>query len=238
MKKIISLVISLAIFSTLGISVFATESATPSGDLGREEIDAMYYSEEYQAFLQEWYEQEAKNPMLLSGGNKKLNVTNYKQTNDCGCGPACIYQIGKYLGLANMESLSSLTNRMTDNNQHGTDLDTQLKPYLNDRISTNKYVVFNVSKDSFFSLMVNSIDKNRPVICHVKPDKLPNNPYAGDGHYVVAVGYDWYAQGSAGYSKVTYNDPHMNNSVYGTYTCDATVMTEAIRARYGYFLAA
>ena len=209
-----------------------------SADKGREVMDRYYYSNEYQEELSKWIYNESFYPMPASGGKKVLNVSNFKQTNTSGCGPACIYQIGKYLGFSNMESLSSLTDRLTQNNTSGTDLQADLINYLNANLGRKEYYMLNTSNVGFYSRLVSSINKNRPVICHVKPNALPNNSYEGDGHYVVSIGYDWYEQGSSGYSKVTYNDPHFNTKIYGTYTCDSDVMTKAINARYGYYAAA
>lgn len=237
-KSLATLLVAVLFATTMTLPAFAEDNNFGNADLGKESLDALYYSPEYQAFLQEWIEQQAAYPSLHIGGKKTLAVTNIQQSNTSGCGPACIYQIGNYLGFTNMGSLTALTNSMTDNNSHGTDLASQLIPFLNDRLSSNKYVLLNLSNNGFLTHLVSSIDKNRPVICHVKPEKLKNNPFVGSGHYVVAIGYNWYEQGSSGYSEVTYNDPHHNDTVFGTYTCSVDEMTLAIRSRYGYFAAA
>lgn len=239
-KKTICTIFALFLVAVMALTSFAEECEVESGDMGSEEMDSLYFSEQYQKYLDEWMKQQDSRPTARIGGNKKLNVTNWQQSNKSGCGPACVYQIGKYLGFTDMGSLETLTNSMTDNGTHGTDLSTQLMPYLNERINNDDYVLLKVQDVDFLSRLVSSIDKNRPLICHVVPGKLPNNPFGNysGGHYVVAIGYNWFMQGSAGYSNVTYNDPHHNSEVYGEHTCSTEMMTDAIRARNGYYIAA
>lgn len=99
MKKFISMMIRLTMITTVCMPfVFASDSSM--GDLGAHHEDAMFNDPAYQAMFKEWLREQESIPTPRAGGNKKLNVTNYQQVNDVSCGPACVYQIFKYLGVA------------------------------------------------------------------------------------------------------------------------------------------
>lgn len=110
---------------------------------------------------------------------------------------------------------------------------------LNSKLGSTQYQhVLNSSYD-FGNSLIYCIDRNKPIICHVKTGKLPNyNNMRDDNHYIVAIGYDWYASGGTGYSNVRYNDCHWNSAYYGTFTCTVSEMVEAINRNAGFYIRA
>lgn len=108
---------------------------------------------------------------------------------------------------------------------------------LNARTSSGNYQYLSTSNVSFTNGLVYSIDKSKPIICHVMTGILPNYNYASNtGHYIVTTGYYVAFSGSSAVSTCKYNDPHNNDSYYGTYTCDIGTMNTAINNNSGYYI--
>lgn len=236
-KRLIALLTSMVVLLSLCCLFSAVTFADDgcNGDLGPHAEDAIYNSPAYQAAFDKWRRQQNNTLAPRAGGSRQLNVTNYQQVNTSACGPACVYQILEYLG-ANTESHTSIANAMTNYGQQGVGLSVLIS-YMNSRIASNQYIACTTSNAQFITRLINSIDKNRPVICHVNPHTLYSS-LPSNGHYVVATGYSWGMSGSQTEGSVTYNEVHHNNNYYGTYTISFTKMENAINARSGYYAAA
>ena len=133
-------------------------------------------------------------------------------------------------------SQATLANSMGTAENGGTYV-YRIRNELNSRTSAGNYQYLGTWEASFSDSLIYSIDKNKPVICHVKTGILPNYNYASNtGHYIVSTGYYVAYSGSSATATCRYNDPHNNNSFYGTYNCDISTMTTAINNNAGYYI--
>ena len=203
-----------------------------------------YYSKEYQKELEKTNKKidkylESKNKAIgevsiKSGGTKNLSVPLYQQEVYNWCGPASAQMLLKFVQ-GTKYTQASLASSMGTASPNGTYV-YMLTNTLNSKLGSNQYQFIKDSSYPFESSLIYGIDQNKPVVCHVETRELPH--YSGhiSSHYVLAIGYSWYASGSSGYSNVKYNDPNDQSIYYGTYTCDVGDMTDAINARAGYYI--
>ncbi|WP_425756047.1 C39 family peptidase [Ihubacter sp. rT4E-8] len=168
-------------------------------------------------------------------GKKNLDVPLYKQSNNYYCGPASTRMTLKYLGKDITQS--ALASQMGTTSADGTYV-YQIVNALNNHLGGTKYKYVLNSNISFGSGLTYSIDKGRPVICHVDTIKLPiyKEDKKSTGHYVVATGYYYKAVGGTGVDTVYYNDPNNNSKYYGRKTCTWSEMRNAILENAGYYI--
>lgn len=172
-------------------------------------------------------EHNNKKLMARIGGNKRLSVPLYKQENSYYCGPASAQMTLSYL--YGSVSQSTLARNMGTNLEQGTFVYKMVNG-LNSYLGSSAYKYVSNSSISFGNGLTYSIDRGKPVICHVMTGTLPNYSATGydTGHYVVATGYSFTASGSSGSDTVYYNDPNNNNSYYGRYSTSWSSMRRAI----------
>ncbi len=168
-------------------------------------------------------------------GKKVLPVPLKKQINDYYCGPACARMTLLYLGKDVTQS--ALGNQMGTTQNDGTYV-YRMTNALNARLGGNKYQYVLTSALSFGEGLTYSIDKNRPVICHVMTGRLPNYQPSGHntGHYIVAKGYYYKASGTTGSDLVYYNDPNNKSAFYGSFSTTWSKMRAAINDNAGYYI--
>lgn len=185
--------------------------------------------------LKEKVAESISSPQLRIGGKKLLSVANQKQINTYYCGPASTAQTLGFLGIS--KSQSALGTEMGTNLDDGTIL-YKIRDTLNKYLGSGTYKYVATSELSFASGLQYSILNNKPVICQVSTGALPvYKTYQKDiGHYVVATGYDWFAQGSTGWSNVIYNDPNYDSRFYGTFECNWTDMQTAIKNHHDLYI--
>lgn len=181
--------------------------------------------------------------LLRDDRNHTLSVTLFQQENEFFCGPASIKMIMSYFGhsvsqtsIANsvMEDLSYSNGKVVS----GYSDNAKMASYLKNNTGCTSYSTrwVSSSKTPYYEMWY-SIRQGRPVIASVSQNMLPNNNgSSSSGHIIVVKGF--YNEGqpnmSGGYY---YNDPHYNNNYYGSYSCSAQVMYEAINANQKYFIA-
>lgn len=170
-----------------------------------------------------------------SGGKSLSGVPNQQQINSFYCGPACTRNVLSYFGVSKTQS--TLGKNMETTSAEGTYV-YKIVNCLNSYLGSGTYKYISTSELAFGTGMRSSINNNKPVICHTMTGELPiykeNNKNVG--HYVVATGYAWAAQGSSGYNNVTYNDPNYDNKYYGIHTCSWLTMESAIEKNAGYYI--
>ncbi|MGN0732898.1 MAG: C39 family peptidase [Emergencia sp.] len=166
-----------------------------------------------------------------------MDVPIYKQSNSYYCGPASVRMTLKYLGVRKTQS--DLASQMGTTAADGTYV-YQIANGLNNNLSGTPYRYVLNSQITFGEGLMYSIDKGKPVICHVMTGTLPNYSSAGynTGHYLVARGYKYTALGNTGSDTVYYNDPNNNSNYYGKYTSTWSQMRNAILNNAGYYIMA
>ena len=179
-------------------------------------------------------------PMRI-GENRQLNVPLDYQRTKYTCGPACMKMLLAKFGKSVSES--QLAKEVhTQYNEVGT-IVGNIPPVLNKYLGGTPYKYYYTYSTNFTDKVLNNIRAGYPVICHVKPDKLPNykGKTAPKGHYVVIKGYIVQA-GSSTQISVTYNDPHYetkykNQYYYGTYNVPIATMNECIEGNASLYIA-
>lgn len=216
------------------------ESVLQGGDI--------YYTEDYQNQIKDTNEKIDKylknkninnnsslfnNIGIMSSGSNSLSVPLYLQEQYYYCGPASTQMVLKYVtGVKYSQStLASSNNLNTTTN--GTYV-YKVTEVLNKYITTGQYQHVLTSRYAFGNSLIYSIDGNRPVICHVNPQYLPNYTGTATGHYLVSKGYSWGWSGSNYYSTVYYNDS--NDDHYGTFDSPVSAMENAINQNAGYYI--
>lgn len=168
--------------------------------------------------------------MSINATSRLLEVTMYQQQEDYYCGPATA-QMAIYYGGFKLYSQSTLANYMKTNEDDGT-IVWRLRDGINHYWTSGNYKEVTTSQKSFEKGLVYSIDKGRPVPCHVMTGKLPTYDGHSVGHYVLARGYD------SNNNRVYYIDPHYDEKHYGKHYCKYTTMTKAINENAGYYIMA
>lgn len=192
-----------------------------------------YYSEENQkeiAELQEKVKQYLANDISIKVTSQILDITMYKQENKYYCGPATA-QMAIYFGNSTLYSQSKLANYMNTISADGTYV-YQMRRGINNYWPKGNYKEVTTSGMAFKNGLIYSIDKRRPVPCHVMTGRLPGYNGHSVGHYVLARGYD------SGKNRVYYIDPHYDDAYYGRHYCLYTTMTNAINDNAGYYIMA
>ena len=170
-----------------------------------------------------------------SSSSNYLSVPLYKQETTYYCGPASAKMVISYV-TGTSYSQSTLAASMGTNSSDGTYV-YKMENELNKRIGSGSYEYISTSEYYFSSSLVYSIDKGKPVVCHVMTGGLPNyNGSSNSGHYIVATGYYIAFSGATSTAVCNYNDPHYNSNYYGRYTCTIDDMNDAINANYGYYI--
>ncbi len=168
--------------------------------------------------------------MSINATSRLLEVTMYQQQNRYYCGPATA-QMVTYYGGFKLYSQSTLASHMGTNEAQGT-IVWRLREGINYYWTNGNYTEITTSSMSFKNGLVYSIDKGRPVPCHVIPDRLPTYSGGNDGHYVLARGYD------SNNTRVYYIDPHYDSEHYGKHYCQYSTMSNAINDNAGYYIMA
>lgn len=171
--------------------------------------------------------------MARAGGSNSLKVTEVKQANSYYCGPASAHMIIKYVSGKNI-SQNTLASNMGTVKGEGTYV-YKLAAELKKQTGKN-YIYSNVKDKTMTSALISNIDKGLPLVFHVKTQALNPKYTFNTGHFVVGVGYDWYAAGSSGYSNVSYIDPWYGAGIFGYRKIKTTEMDKAIRAKNGFFI--
>ena len=226
----ISFVLPLVTFGATALGADTAESTADAPDLNdaaRLE-DVADLVEKINAYVK-------KKAATKSSSGRQLSVPLYQQQEGYYCGPASVQMVLKYL-TGTTYSQATLANSMGTAENGGTYV-YRIRNELNSRTSAGNYQYLGTWEASFSDSLIYSIDKNKPVICHVKTGILPNYNYASNtGHYIVSTGYYVAYSGSSATATCRYNDPHNNNSFYGTYNCDISTMTTAINNNAGYYI--
>lgn len=224
----------IAILSSISSTVFASNCET-SDDKNAPDLndpERLAEIEETNKKIDRYISQK-KLLATRSTATKYLDVPLYQQANSYYCAPACVQMVVKYLNGA-LISQSTLANNMGTASSGGTYV-YRVTQELNNRVGGYQYT--GTWEYSFSNGLVYSIDKGKPVVCHVMTGSLPNYPTSvNTGHYIVTTGYYIAFSGSTSTSNCRYNDPHFNNNYYGTYTCSIAKMTTAINANAGYYI--
>ncbi|MGF6376971.1 hypothetical protein M2140_002050 [Clostridiales Family XIII bacterium PM5-7] len=141
----------------------------------------------------------------------------------------------KYLGIEKTQS--KLASDMGTTSANGTYVYKMVNG-LNKYLGSGKYKYVLTSQIAFSTGLQYSINKGKPVICHVMTGKLPNYAGYNTGHYVVGTGYQWGMEGTNSASDVDYNDPNNNSKYYGRWTTTWGKMNTAINNNAGYYIMA
>ncbi len=231
-KKMLGFLITLSVLISSSISVFAAEI-----DVQAPDYNTAKYQEEISELKQKVEEYKKNASKMRAGASKQLSVNIYQQVGKINCGPACVKMILDYkTGKSYAEN--DLASAMGTASGVGTYV-YKITEKLNAELGSNSYKHVKTSDIRFADGLMYSINQDKPVVCHVMTGGLPN--YGGKkdtGHYVLATGYYYSAQGNEGTSNVTYNDPNYDNDYYGTYTSSITDMVNAINARASYYIMA
>lgn len=232
MKKIMSMLVVLAVISSCITTAFAAEnvSSFDAPDLNycvrREHVSALASAANA----------HAKGIHLMSGGSRTLSVPLVMQSTTYYCGPASVNMTLSYFGVSTTQS--QLANEMGTTSGSGT-LVYQVKNCLNSHLGSGTYEYVSTSELSFGNGLLSSIDAGKPIICSVKTGTLPIYSTYGHNtrHYIVATGYFWAQGGSGGATDVVYyNDPNYDQKYYGQHSCYITDMNTAISNNAGYYI--
>lgn len=193
-----------------------------------------YFTSEYQEFLQKAEKESimyvARKKQLRVTDSKVLDVPLYQQENGHFCGPASVQMILSYL-TGNKIEQETLKNDMGTNSS-GT-MVYKIQQRLNESVSNNTYNYFLPSDVTFSNRLIYSIEKNRPIVCHVIPSRLTSSQTStSTGHYLVATGYHAGFSGSTYVETCYYNDPYNDSRYYGKHTCSISEMSSAMKDYY------
>lgn len=193
-----------------------------------------YFTPEYQEFLKSAEEEStgyvAQKKQLRVTDSKVLNVPLYQQENGHFCGPASVQMVISYLTGTKIEQETLKNDMGTDSS--GT-MVYKIQQRLNQTVSSNTYNYFLPSDVTFSNRLVYSIEKNRPIVCHVVPSRLTSSSTStSTGHYLVATGYHAGFSGSTYVETCYYNDPYNDSRYYGKYTCSISEMSNAMKDYY------
>lgn len=168
--------------------------------------------------------------------HNELDVPLYMQNTKYYCGPASVQMVLAYLG--ENVTQDTLAQQMNTQSSGGTYV-YKIRDCLNNYLGSGTYKYVLTSEISFVNGMKYSIDKNFPVICHIRTGALPIYNGRDSGHYVVTTGYfsvEHNPNGIEDTKTIYYNDPHYNTAYYGAHTCTYTEMTNAINQNAGYYI--
>lgn len=207
---------SILCFGGLSTNIYANNNGyTGASDMTDEEINELRNSIEYQNDIKEIRQNMNNYPSLVSGSYKKLNVPDYFQETYYYCGPATAQILLEYV-TNKKYSQNELANYMNVTESSGANI-SSLTRTINDYIGTNMYKTVHKNDISFSYGLSYSIDKDYPVIIHVRPDggRLPGweNFDFEVGHFIVGNGYSIGFSGSASSSDVYYFDPYDPQSI-------------------------
>ncbi len=241
MKKIIATVLTAAMAMSVGMPAFASENTVNFTEEEKTIILEQapdYFSQEYQNALREHNEEvseyiEDKNVNARVSSSKVLAVPLYQQELTYYCGPASVQMVLSYI---NNRSYSQdyLAGQM---NMNGSGAYVyQVANCLNNLMySGTQYNYYEVYNTIFANNVVYSLDNDRPVVAHVKGSRLPAGG-SNSGHYVVIKSY--YHSGNPSNASIAYNDPHYNNTYYGSHTGTISQMENAVSAQAGFYISA
>ncbi len=234
LKRVAALVLCCVfLLSMVGAQANAAslKSANPNAP-GQNDLDRLRRVQETNQKIDE-YLQNKISP--CSSSSNYLSVPLYRQETTYYCGPASAKMVISYVtGTAYAQS--TLASSMGTNSDVGTYV-YKMESELNKRIGSGSYEYVSTSEYYFSSSLVYSIDKGKPIICHVMTGGLPNyNQKSDTGHYIVATGYYIAFSGSSYRSDCNYNDPHYKDEFFGRYVCSIDEMNDAINDNYGYYI--
>lgn len=228
-----------SIFITLILILQTTTAVRASNEEVEVDLDHApdYYSVER---LEEEKEKYSKAKTYLdskivpfSGGSKTLNVTTRKQENDYYCGPAVAQMVIEFVS-KKFITQTQLAKNMGTVRGSGTYV-YRLAQEL--RAQTNKgYGYSHIESRSLQTPYLSNIDANLPVVFHVMTQTLNPNYRFDNGHYVLGIGYYWYAQGGTGNTSLTYIDPWYEPGFLGRKTISFSGMERAVRANAGFYI--
>lgn len=234
-RRVVSIVLGLIMAVGMSINVYAEEDIDAVRLIHVPDYDTKEYQQEISELRKKVEEEIKEQGILRSGYSKNLAVPIYQQIGHSNCGAACGRMVLKYkTGIDYGEDTLA---KAMDISQNGSAYVYKVTETLESYLGKNAYKHVLTSSISFGSGLFSSINKDKPVICHVKGGVLPNyNGKANPGHYVVAKGYYQNSQGMQGASTVTYHDPHYNSEYFGTYTTNVSIMQQAINNNAGFYI--
>lgn len=234
MKKIFAILLPVILLMGVSVNVQANSSTDaaqqPARDVG--EVFPEYYSESYQQDIENLKQQVAEDMAGMNNNERRVelvmvSMTTYQQQTTYTCGPASGRMVlsshGIYVSEAQMSSDMNTTTA-------GTNIGN-VAPALNKYVGSGTYIGVTTSDLTFYSGLIASLNRNRPVICNVRTGVLPK--YSEDGknvqHYLVANGQ---------YNRTTvyYSDPHYDNTYYGAQSTSIDNMTQALNNNYGFYV--
>lgn len=169
------------------------------------------------------------------GESIDLSVPLYQQVGVYNCGPACIRMALKKFGITKTENQLASE---AGTNSSGTTV-ANVTSCLNKNLGKTAYTSRGTWNTSFTDKTIASLKAGYPVICHVKPNKLPN--YSKDdpsgGHYVIVKGYSLQA-GAVTTIILRYNDPNYKDANYGSYSVTAEKMLTSINNMASWYISA
>lgn len=235
MKKIfiniLSIITVLSVIASTSAAAFASDDKqllqAPDSNSTEHKIELQELQQDVENYLEEVA------PRI--GGRRLLSVPLYKQINSYYCGPTSVRMTLSYLGVSKTQA--QLASQMGTTSSQGTYV-YQVRNCLNSHLGSGTYKYVLTSQIAFSTGLRYSIDKSKPVICHVMTGALPHYSGYNTGHYVVAKGYYWGSQGSSGASRVQYNDPNYNSKYYGSREATWGQMNQAINNNAGYYIMA
>lgn len=233
-SKKASFVAIVAIFLAFALSanvVLAATRPTEEQESSSENQTASEYyeSQEYKDSVEETNRAIdnylASTALPRSSSAMNLNVTLIKQEKNWYCSFACLEMVLEYLTSTDYKQ----DDIVAEMGLNGSPFLYQVTNYLNQELGAGSYQQLTIEQYPFANSMPYSINKNKPVICLVVPDVLPNYGSTGNGgHYIVVKGYYVAFSGSSSTAVCMYNDPHYSQDHYGTFTCEIETMEEAL----------
>lgn len=237
-RLIPTLVLVLVFFLTANIAQAAAPAVEEPAPSEESQFTQEYYeSEEYLDSIEDTNRKIddylANRISPRSSSTVNLNVPLFQQQEDWYCSFACMEMVLEYLTSADY-SQSGIASAM---GATGSPILYQVTNYLNSQLGAGTYQHLTTSQYSFSNSLTYSINNNKPLLCLVIPDALPNYTTTGNGgHYVVVKGYYVAFSGTNSTTVCMYNDPHYKSAHYGTYSCTIAEMTEALNDHSGWYI--
>lgn len=211
-KRIVSLVLAMAICFAFAPSVYATEIL--NGDLSYEEGGKQYVaSAEDNAIREAILNSPTPRATIFY---KALNVTAFQQSNNYYCGPATVKQTLHFINDTS-EDQTTYANALGTTSS-GTDM-TRIVDVLNAEQDEHTYIYSGFSTfGEWIDYAKSALSDNVPAVLDINTQNIASWPYVTSGHFVNLSGLNYDDDIGANLNVALITDPYgpgFGNHWYG-----------------------
>lgn len=241
MKKIMSLIVALAMVLCMSASAFAYNSEEQLMNLDAEiALSSEELAEQQQ--IDEWLRKQSTNIFFPNGRvdriTYRVNITPCQQSKSYYCGPACTKMAYEGITGDSSHDQSWFADKLGTEQSGATysgDIATFLKNYTG-----RSYSLANMklqTEEDFFNNVKQSLKIGCPVVGNVK--SIPGRGYSStSGHFILIYGMEWDSYYGCDTAYYSYVDPHYNSKYYGIYYASNSSMFAAENTNGGNYIRA